>query len=188
MQVIVKWVKWVKSETIQKLENLIIHMADSLNFELLKCRELIKWSFESQKIQSQSMSSPISENSFSISDRSFIKRWRANDKLFEGRFSSSGNSTPRSPTSPVHQPNNTPANMKKLQQESSDTEDFLFTHKIEYSRYSNDFEELEEIGGGSFGRVYKCKHILDKLPYAVKKIPIKNTATTGQQFATIQQL
>ena len=50
--------------------------------------------------------------------------------------------------------------MKKLQQESSDTEDFLFTHKIEYSRYSNDFEELEEIGGGSFGRVYKCKHIL----------------------------
>lgn len=73
--------------------------------------------------------------------------------------------------------------MKKLQQESSDTEDFLFTHKIEYSRYSNDFEELEEIGGGSFGRVYKCKHILDKLPYAVKKIPIKNNSEIAKEKA-----
>jgi len=36
------------------------------------------------------------------------------------------------------------------------------------SRYANDFEELEEIGFGSFGKVYRCRKRLDGWEYAVK--------------------
>mmetsp|Transcript_8670 Transcript_8670/g.38579 ORF Transcript_8670/g.38579 Transcript_8670/m.38579 type:complete len:523 (-) Transcript_8670:3325-4893(-) len=36
------------------------------------------------------------------------------------------------------------------------------------SRYKDDFEEIAEIGKGSFGRVFKCQMRLDGLMYAVK--------------------
>jgi serine/threonine protein kinase len=36
------------------------------------------------------------------------------------------------------------------------------------SRYKNDFEELEKIGEGGFGRVYRARHKLDGRVYAIK--------------------
>lgn len=39
-------------------------------------------------------------------------------------------------------------------------------------RYSRDFEELEIIGEGGFGKVYRVKHRLDGGIYAIKKIII----------------
>ena len=39
-----------------------------------------------------------------------------------------------------------------------------------YSRYHSDFEELQLLGRGGFGEVFKVRHRLDKLLYAVKKI------------------
>ena len=59
----------------------------------------------------------------------------------------------------------------------------MFTNRRESSRYTSDFEELKEIGGGSFGRVYKCRHKLDKLEYAVKKIQIKNNSECAKERA-----
>jgi serine/threonine protein kinase len=38
-----------------------------------------------------------------------------------------------------------------------------------YSRYACEFQELEEIGGGSFSRVFKCRSRVDGWLYAVKQ-------------------
>ncbi|GAM24492.1 hypothetical protein SAMD00019534_076670 [Acytostelium subglobosum LB1] len=49
---------------------------------------------------------------------------------------------------------------------------------IRRSRYDDDFVELERIGKGGFGTVYKVQNRLDGLYYALKKIPFKNTSQT----------
>ncbi len=36
------------------------------------------------------------------------------------------------------------------------------------------FEEIEELGSGGFGNVYKSWNLLDNKIYAIKKIPFKN--------------
>ncbi|KAK6759949.1 hypothetical protein RB195_021482 [Necator americanus] len=48
------------------------------------------------------------------------------------------------------------------------------------SRYRIDFEEIERIGSGGFGTVWKVKCLVDRCYYAIKKIPLKsnNTALT----------
>lgn len=43
------------------------------------------------------------------------------------------------------------------------------------NRYHHEFEELSFIAGGGFGKVYKARHKLDGIEYAVKKVTIKNT-------------
>ena len=40
------------------------------------------------------------------------------------------------------------------------------------SRYANDFEELDKIGEGGFGEVYKARHRIDGNIYAIKKIKL----------------
>lgn len=45
-------------------------------------------------------------------------------------------------------------------------------HPILESRYLRDFEELGILGRGGFGSVYRVKHRLDGVEYAVKKIPV----------------
>lgn len=40
------------------------------------------------------------------------------------------------------------------------------------SRYQQDFEELEALGKGSFGEVFKVRNRLDGRYYAIKKIKI----------------
>lgn len=42
-----------------------------------------------------------------------------------------------------------------------------------WSRYQREFDELNFIAGGGFGRVYRARHKLDGIIYAVKKITIK---------------
>ena len=46
---------------------------------------------------------------------------------------------------------------------------------INESRYENDFIEVEKISKGGFGVVYKTINKLDKVMYAIKKIPLKYT-------------
>ena len=40
------------------------------------------------------------------------------------------------------------------------------------SRYENDFEELDKIGEGGFGEVFKARHRIDGNIYAIKKIKL----------------
>lgn len=46
--------------------------------------------------------------------------------------------------------------------------DTLF--ECHWSRYSTEYEELEYIAHGGFGRVYKARNKLDGIVYAIKKI------------------
>ncbi|KAJ2944485.1 hypothetical protein O0L34_g3830 [Tuta absoluta] len=46
---------------------------------------------------------------------------------------------------------------------------------LEWSRYHKEFEELYFIAGGGFGSVFKAKHRLDGVEYAVKKVYIKSS-------------
>lgn len=42
------------------------------------------------------------------------------------------------------------------------------------SRYKQDFEELEKIGEGGAGRVFKARHKIDGNIYAIKKVKLSN--------------
>lgn len=53
-----------------------------------------------------------------------------------------------------------------------------------YSRYTNEFEELEFIAKGGFGSVFKARNRLDNVTYAVKKIILKHRGSQ-QLFAKI---
>lgn len=53
---------------------------------------------------------------------------------------------------------------------------------LQTDRYARDFAELEVVGKGGYGRVYKARHRLDGFIYAVKRIPISST-----KFAKIQE-
>ncbi|EYB96337.1 hypothetical protein Y032_0151g2815 [Ancylostoma ceylanicum] len=58
------------------------------------------------------------------------------------------------------------------------------------SRYQNDFEEIEQIGSGGFGTVWKVKCLVDRCFYAIKKIPLKscNTALTAKLLNEVHLL
>ncbi|KAF2069944.1 hypothetical protein CYY_008741 [Polysphondylium violaceum] len=49
------------------------------------------------------------------------------------------------------------------------------TLNIRTSRYEEDFDEVEKVGKGGYGSVYKVQNRLDGEYYALKKIPFKNT-------------
>lgn len=46
---------------------------------------------------------------------------------------------------------------------------------MDWSRYHREFDEISYIAGGGFGKVYKARHKLDGIEYAVKKVIIKQT-------------
>lgn len=50
------------------------------------------------------------------------------------------------------------------------------------SRYKSDFIQIESLGKGGFGSVYKCYNKLDANLYAIKKIPIKKLNDEKSNF------
>lgn len=45
---------------------------------------------------------------------------------------------------------------------------------MDWSRYHREFDELAFVAGGGFGKVYRARHKLDGIEYAVKKVTIKS--------------
>lgn len=62
------------------------------------------------------------------------------------------------------------------------------TNNIVLSRYQHEFEEIEQIGKGGYGSIFKSKHCLDNTIYAIKKIKLKNTNEIGYILREIQIL
>ena len=52
------------------------------------------------------------------------------------------------------------------------TTDYKYHKYLEQNRYNRLFKEIQMLGEGGFGKVYKVQHVLDQRMYAIKKIPI----------------
>lgn len=66
----------------------------------------------------------------------------------------------------------------------SNTTLFVVTYSFlpELSRYRREFREISFIANGGFGKVYKARHRLDGIDYAIKKIAVTSShADTWQQ-------
>jgi len=59
---------------------------------------------------------------------------------------------------------------KHLDMEEDDDYDFEPEYKQQQSRYKLDFEQLEQVGEGGAGRVFKAKNRFDGIIYAIKKV------------------
>jgi eukaryotic translation initiation factor 2-alpha kinase 4 len=49
-------------------------------------------------------------------------------------------------------------------------------------RYENDFEEIEKIGQGGFGSVFKARHRIDHNIYAIKKVKLKKDKRENERI------
>lgn len=74
-----------------------------------------------------------------------------------------------------------------LDDQEAEREHFVKTQRIlrmspGHSRYESEFVELEEVGNGEFGSVFKCLHRLDGCVYAIKKSrkPMRGTQDEKQ--------
>ncbi|KAM7325054.1 hypothetical protein ACRRTK_015307 [Alexandromys fortis] len=55
------------------------------------------------------------------------------------------------------------------------------------SRFQKDFEDIEEIGSGGFGQVFKAKHKIDGKTYAIKRVKY-NTEKTVREVTALARL
>lgn len=150
------------------------------------CTNLVNASKHSK--DSPSTSSGL-ESPSTVAEKSFIKRWRSGDRIFEGIFSPSGSSTPKTPSSPIPSSKETPASIqKRYKGDFSDSDDYSLPCHYEYQRYHTEFTEICQIGAGSFGRVFKSRNKLDKFEYAIKKINIKNKSSSAKEKAIQEAL
>ncbi|WBW74330.1 eIF2 alpha kinase Hri1 [Schizosaccharomyces osmophilus] len=68
---------------------------------------------------------------------------------------------------------NSPLNLSRLEDYlSPNSSNFEKLYNVQKSRYSSDFEELELLGKGGYGYVYKARNKFDGVDYALKKIPL----------------
>lgn len=141
---------------------------------------------------------PLRPKPLEIPLNSYYNKWRLSDKIFDGRFS--GTSTPVSPRTPAQDrivrammDNSnylTPVLPQVSRFNLKDSESPCSGNSIEpdqkiqkKSRYENDFIQIDLIGSGEFGNVYKCVHRIDGLQYAVKKIPTHPSKKTSIKMA-----
>lgn len=166
-------------------------MESALESELQKLRRMLCTNLVNSSKHPKDSPSTSSglESPSTVAEKSFISRWRSGDRLFEGIFSPSGSSTPKTPSSPVYSAKGTPATTKKCyKSDFSDSEEYSLPCHYEYQRYHTEFTEICQIGAGSFGRVFKSRNKLDKFEYAIKKINIKNNSLHSKEKAIQEAL
>ena len=166
-------------------------MESSLESELQKLRRMLCTNLVNSSKHAKDSNSCSSglESPSTIPENSCIRRWQSGDKIFEGIYSPSGTSTPRTPSSPIHSSRETPATVqKRYKYDYSDSDDCSYPSHCSYQRYLTEFTEISQIGAGSFGRVFKSRNKLDKFEYAIKKINIKNKSTCAKDKAIQEAL
>jgi serine/threonine protein kinase len=66
-----------------------------------------------------------------------------------------------------------PSGEKDLKEELPSVMQHYGIPLVRYSRYASEFEEMEAMGKGGFGTVFRGKNVLDGREYAVKKVSIQ---------------
>lgn len=66
--------------------------------------------------------------------------------------------------------------------ENGDENSLICHQKINSSRYTNDFVEIEKLGSGGFGSVFKAYHKIDDKAYAVKRILMSDLNSEKSRF------
>lgn len=56
--------------------------------------------------------------------------------------------------------------------QNGDFEPYSSAPEFYRSRYLDDFQQIEKLGSGGFGAVFKCKNKFDDRLYAIKRIMI----------------
>jgi hypothetical protein len=59
--------------------------------------------------------------------------------------------------------------------ESASHDTMLFVERLQNGKYDYEFKQLEMIGSGNFGSVFKAKNLIDDEHYAIKKVQINGT-------------
>lgn len=72
-------------------------------------------------------------------------------------------------------------NVRKVNAQVTNTDLDLATSS--FARFTEDFFNVELLGQGGFGQVFKCRNKIDQRDYAVKKIPL-----TGESFKNISKI
>lgn len=71
-----------------------------------------------------------------------------------------------------HSPNRRNNNSKLVFWNIERTDQYKFQSYLEQNRFQRLFKEIDILGEGGFGKVYKVQHNLDQRTYAIKKIQI----------------
>lgn len=166
---------------------------DKLNAEAAEqCKRTLSYIL----CQNNSPSNPNTpQSSVIIPDTSFYKRWQKSDRLFEGIYTSSGYSTPKTPATIIDIKKFSHLNSDSncmWRQNSSDFMSFIeepdlinFSPPLSHrnsmidqfedssGRFDHDYVQLGVLGSGEFGTVFKCLNKLDGFYYAVKQIKIR---------------
>ena len=174
--------------------------------DLEECKKVLSFML-SQKNSPSNPNTPMTIPR--IPENSYYNRWKRSDKLFEGVYTASGYSTPKTPAVLIDLKRSTcyPSDSSSFfRKNSSDYFSFIeeadllnysppLSHKnsvidvIEESigRYDQDFIQLDTLGSGEFGTVFKCLNKIDGFYYAVKqiKITVKSTRNEALQEAYI---
>ncbi|KAF0691498.1 Aste57867_17300 [Aphanomyces stellatus] len=86
------------------------------------------------------------------------------------------------PNSPL----TSPSNADYLEQWETDVKNLhTFPQSLNMSRYARDFEEISLLGQGGFGQVFKARHKLDGICYAIKQVQFLNK---GYQSPLVQNV
>jgi hypothetical protein len=60
--------------------------------------------------------------------------------------------------------------------------------RLQNDKYRSEFEQLNVIGNGAYGQVFKVKNLLDNDHYAIKKIPLKGNVYNRLIYKIINNL
>jgi len=115
----------------------------------------------------------------------FANEWKITFETIRTENSSSAptderNSSSPSPNEAINEPN-VQAN-QDTGHSSGGIQALVKTQYSNNSKYEQEFEEIQSLGSGSFGKVYKVRYRFDEEIYAVKKIDLKGISFNFMKF------